>query len=335
MAEITASLVKALREKSGVGMMDCKKALQETGGDMEAAVDWLRAKGLSKAAKKADRVAAEGIVALATRTDGAGMTAAVIELNAETDFVARNEGFQSVAREIAKVALDVSGDVEAVRAAPMGGASVSDAVTNLIATIGENMVLRRSARFSVTQGAVGAYVHGAAPGASDLGRMGVLVAVEGAGDQEALREMARNIALHAAATAPLALSVEDLDPAVVERERAIFTEQSLASGKPPAVAEKMVEGRIRKFYEEAVLLKQSYVREPEITVEGLVERTAKSLGSPIKVVGFVRLALGEGVEKEASDFAAEVASMTGTVDTGRSTEGGGPSGPSVPDDPAR
>jgi elongation factor Ts len=311
MAEVTAALVKALREKSGVGMMDCKKALQETAGDMEAAIDWLRAKGLSKAAKKADRVAAEGIVAVAVRGEAAGMTAAVIELNAETDFVARNETFQAAARNIAKAALDVDGDVEALRASPFEGATVGDAVTGLVATIGENMVLRRSARFCVSPGAIGAYVHGAVAGAPDLGRIGVLVAVEGEGDQETLRELGRNIALHAAATAPLSLSVEDLDPAAVERERAIFTEQSIASGKPPSVAEKMVEGRIRKFYEEAVLLKQAYVRDPAITIEGLVAQTAKQLGSPVKVVGFARIALGEGVDKGTSDFAADVAAMTG------------------------
>jgi elongation factor Ts len=311
MAEVTATLVKALREKSGVGMMDCKKALQETAGDMEAAIDWLRAKGLSKAAKKADRVAAEGIVAVAVRGEAAGMTAAVIELNAETDFVARNETFQAAARNIAKAALDVDGDVEALRASPFEGATVGDAVTGLVATIGENMVLRRSARFCVSPGAIGAYVHGAVAGAPDLGRIGVLVAVEGEGDQETLRELGRNIALHAAATAPLSLSVEDLDPAAVERERAIFTEQSIASGKPPSVAEKMVEGRIRKFYEEAVLLKQAYVRDPAITIEGLVAQTAKQLGSPVKVVGFARIALGEGVDKGTSDFAADVAAMTG------------------------
>jgi elongation factor Ts len=311
MAEVTATLVKALREKSGVGMMDCKKALQETGGDMEAAIDWLRAKGLSKAAKKADRVAAEGIVAVASRVDGAGMTAAVIELNAETDFVARNETFQAAARNIANAALDVDGDVEALRAAPFEGATVADSVTALVATIGENMVLRRSARFSVSPGAVGSYVHGALAGAPDLGRIGVLVAVESQGDQATVRELARNIALHAAATAPLSLSVDDLDPAAVERERAIFTEQSIASGKPASVAEKMVEGRIRKFYEEAVLLKQAYVRDPAITIEGLVAQTAKQLGSPVKVVAFARLALGEGVDKGPTDFAADVAAMTG------------------------
>ena len=313
MADITAGLVKALRDRSGVGMMDCKKALQETGGDMEAAIDWLRTKGLSKAAKKADRIAAEGVVALTSRVDGAGMTTAVIELNAETDFVARNAQFQATAQQIATVALDVDGDVTALRAAPMNGATVADGVTALVATIGENMVLRRSARLSVAQGAIGAYTHGAVAGAPDLGRIGVLVAVEGAGDQAVLRELARNIALHAAATAPLSLSVDDLDPVAVERERAIFSEQALESGKPPGVVEKMVEGRIRKFYEEAVLLKQSYVKNPDQTIEHLVAETAKAVGSPVTVKAFVRLALGEGIEKEAGDFAAEVAAMTGAT----------------------
>ena len=312
MAEITAALVKALREKSGVGMMDCKKALQETGGEMEAAIDWLRTKGLSKAAKKADRIAAEGVVALASRVDGVGMVASVIELNAETDFVARNEAFQGVARKIAETALDVDGEVESVRVARIaGGASVEETITNLIATIGENMVLRRSKRFAVNPGAVGAYVHGAVAGAPDLGRIGVLVAIEGAGDQAVLRELGRNIALHAAATAPLSLSIDDLEPAAVERERAIFTEQAIASGKPPAVAEKMVEGRIRKFYEEAVLLKQAYVRNPDQTIEQLVAETAKAVGSPVTVKAFARFALGEGVDKGSNDFAADVAAMTG------------------------
>jgi elongation factor Ts len=314
MAEITAALVKALREKSGVGMMDCKKALQETGGEMEAAIDWLRAKGLSKAAKKADRVAAEGVVALSSRTDGAGMTAAVIELNAETDFVARNEAFQSVARKIAAAALEADDNVDAVRTARVdGGQSVEETITNLVATIGENMVLRRSKRFDVAPGAIGAYVHSAVAGSPDLGRIGVLVAVEGEGDQAALRELGRNVALHVAATAPLSLSVEDLDPAAVERERAIFTEQAIASGKPASVAEKMVEGRIRKFYEEAVLLKQAYVRNPDQTIEQLVAETAKSLGSPVKITGFARISLGEGIDKGAGDFAADVAAMTGAA----------------------
>jgi elongation factor Ts len=312
MAEITAALVKALRDKSGVGMMDCKKALQETAGDMEAAVDWLRAKGLAKAAKKADRIAAEGVVALAVRQNGAGMTGALIELNAETDFVARNEGFQALARKIATAALDIDGGVEAVRTAHLdGGHSVSEAITHLIATIGENLVLRRAVRFDVKTGAVGSYVHGAVAGAPDLGRIGVLVAVEGEGDQVALKELGRNIALHVAAASPLSLSIEDMDPAALEREKAIFTEQAIASGKPPAVAEKMVEGRIRKFYEEAVLLKQGYVRNPDQTVEQLVAETAKAVGAPARVTGFVRLALGEGVEKDNGDFAGEVAALAG------------------------
>jgi elongation factor Ts len=310
MTEVTAALVKALRDKSGVGMMDCKKALQETGGDMEAAVDWLRAKGLSKAAKKADRVAAEGVVALAVRDHGAGAVAAIIELNAETDFVARNEQFQAEARRIADAALSVEGDVETLRATSLDGQTIAEHITALVATIGENMLLRRSARFAVSEGAIGAYVHGAVAGAKDLGRIGVLVAVEGAGDKAALAELGRNIALHAAAAAPLALTVAELDPVAVERERAIFTEQSLASGKPVAVAEKMVEGRIRKFYEESVLLKQAYVRDPAITIEQLVEQTAKQVGAPVAVVGFARFALGEGVEKETGDFAAEVAALT-------------------------
>jgi elongation factor Ts len=294
-------------------MMDCKRALQETGGDMEAAVDWLRAKGLAKAAKKADRVAAEGVVALAVREDGAGMTGALIELNAETDFVARNEGFQALARQIAAAALNVDGDVEALRGAKLAdGQTVSEALTQLIATIGENMVLRRSARFAVGNGAIGAYVHGAVAGATDLGRIGVLVAVEGDGDKATLKELGRNVALHVAAAAPLSLSVEDLDPAAVERERAIFTEQAIASGKPLQVAEKMVEGRLRKFYEEAVLLKQAYVRDPDQTIEQLVAAAAKAAGAPAAIKGFARLALGEGVEKgDGGDFAGEVAALAG------------------------
>jgi elongation factor Ts len=310
MAEITAALVKELREKSGVGMMDCKKALTENGGDIEASMDWLRTKGLSKAAKKADRVAAEGLVAVALRNNGVGMTGAAVELNAETDFVARNELFQNAARAVAKTALDVTGGVEDLAAAKTAeGEVVSDMITNLIATIGENMLVRRSARFEVAQGAVAAYVHNAV--APEIGRIGVLVAVEGAGDQAALQDLGKKIALHVAATAPLSLSPDDLDPAAIERERAIFAEQAAESGKPPAVVEKMVEGRIRKFLEEVVLLKQAFVMNPDQTVEQLVAETAKMLGSPVTVKGFVRLALGEGVEKKTEDFAAEVASLTG------------------------
>ncbi|MFO1012704.1 MAG: translation elongation factor Ts [Caulobacteraceae bacterium] len=308
MAEITAALVKELRETSGAGMMDCKRALQETDGQIEAAIDWLRTKGLSKAAKKADRVAAEGAVAIALRKDGAGMTAAAIELNAETDFVARNEKFQNAARAIAKAALDVGADVEAIKAA--NGGAVSEEITNLIATIGENMQLRRAAHFKVDAGVIAGYVHNAT--GPEVGRIGVLVAVESTGDQAALQEMAYDIALHIAAYNPLSLSTDDLEPAAIERERAIFTEQALASGKPANVVEKMVEGRIRKFFEEVVLLKQAFVKDPDITVEQLAANVAKKVGAPVTVKGFVRLALGEGVEKApASDLAAEVAAMTG------------------------
>ncbi len=310
MAEITAALVKELRERSGVGMMDCKKALVENDGDIEASLDWLRAKGLSKAAKKADRIAAEGLVAVALRSNGRGMAGAVVELNAETDFVARNELFQNAARKAAKTALDVKGDVDAlIGAVTDEGEVLGEIITQLIATIGENMLVRRFVRFDVSEGAVASYVHNAV--ATDVGRIGVLVAVEGAGDQAKLQELGKKIALHVAATAPLSLSTDDLDPAAVERERAIFSEQALASGKPPQVVEKMIEGRIRKFYEEVVLLKQAFVMNPDQTVEQLVAETAKALGSPIKVVGFARLALGEGVEKKTEDFAAEVAAVSG------------------------
>jgi elongation factor Ts len=310
MADITAALVKELREKSGAGMMDCKKALTENGGDIEVAMDWLRTKGLSKAAKKADRIAAEGLIAVALRKDGEGFVGAAIELNAETDFVARNTTFQQTARDIAKVALDVDGGVEEINAAKTeGGQLVSDMITNLIATIGENMLVRRSARFVVGQGVVASYVHNAV--APDLGRIGVLVALESSGDAEKLNEVGRKIGMHIAATSPLSLSTDDLDQAAVERERAIFTEQALASGKPPAVIEKMVEGRIRKFYEEVVLLKQAFVMNPDQTVEQLLAETGKALGAEVKMTGFVRLALGEGVDKKTDDFASDVAALTG------------------------
>ncbi|KQV57142.1 MULTISPECIES: translation elongation factor Ts [unclassified Caulobacter] len=310
MAEITAALVKELREKSGVGMMDCKKALSENNGDIEASIDWLRAKGLSKAAKKADRAAAEGLVAIATAEQGAGETAAVVEVNAETDFVARNDLFQNAARQIAQVAVATDCSIDAVNGAKLaGGESVQDHLTNLIATIGENMMVRRAAQWTVANGVVASYIHNAV--APDLGRIGVLVALESTGDKAALRELGRKIAMHVAATAPLSLSPEDLDPAAIEREKAVFTEQALESGKPPAVIEKMIEGRIRKFLEEVVLLKQAFVMNPDQTVEQLVAETGKTLGAPITVKGFTRLALGEGVEKKTDDFAAEVASMTG------------------------
>ena len=305
MAEVTAALVKELREKSGAGMMDCKKALTENNGDMEAATDWLRSKGLSKAAKKADRAAAEGLVAVALRKDGAGMTGAVIELNAETDFVARNELFQNAARKVAAVALDTDGAVDSIKAAKTAdGEVVSDMVTNLIATIGENMTVRRSGKFTVEKGAVAAYVHNAV--APELGKIGVLVAIEGDGDQATLQELGRKIAMHVAATSPLSLSSEDLDPAAVERERAVLTEKAKEEGRPENMIAKIVDGQISKFQREVVLLEQPFVMNPDQTVKALVAEA----GATIK--GFVRLGLGEGVEKaDAPDFAAEVASMTG------------------------
>lgn len=309
MAEITAALVKDLREKTGAGMMDCKKALTETGGDFEAATDWLRTKGLSQAGKKADRVAAEGVIAVAIRKEGKGMTGAAIELNAETDFVGRNETFQGAARKIAAVALD-NGDVEAVRAAKTAdGEEVQALVTNLIATIGENMAVRRSARLGVAEGSVSAYVHNSV--GPELGKLGVLVALEGAGDQDAMLELGRKIAMHVAATNPLAVSAEELDPAAVEKERAILIEKAREQGRPENMIEKIVEGQISKFQREVVLLEQPFVMNPDQTVKALIAETGKALGAEIRMTGFVRLALGEGVEKKESDFAAEVASMTG------------------------
>ena len=310
MAEITAALVKDLREKSGVGMMDCKKALMENNGDIAASIDWLRAKGLSKAAKKADRAAAEGLVAGKLSDDG--KSGALIELNAETDFVSKNDTFQGAAREIAGVALAVEG-VAAISAAKTSkGEAVSDMIVGLISTIGENMQLRRAARLTVSQGAVALYLHNAQ--GEGVGRLGVLVALEGAGDQAVLKDVGRKIALHVAGTPtpPLALSTDDLDPAAVAKEKQFLTDQALESGKPVAVVEKMIEGRIRKWQEEVVLLKQPFVMNPDQTIEQLVADTAKTLGSPVSVKGFARFALGEGVDKgpEGPDFAAEVASMT-------------------------
>ncbi|MBC6980756.1 translation elongation factor Ts [Caulobacter sp. 17J80-11] len=309
MAEITAALVKDLREKSGAGMMDCKKALTENNGDLDAAIDWLRTKGLSKAAKKADRVAAEGLVAMAVTDNGAGETASAVEVNAETDFVSRNELFQNAARAIAKASLGVDG-VDAINAAKVeSGETVQELLTNLIANIGENMMVRRSAKFSVPAGVVASYVHNAT--APDLGRIGVLVAVESTADKAKLRELGRKIAMHVAATAPLSLSSDDLDPAAVERERAVLTEKAREEGRPEAMIAKIVEGQINKFQKEVVLLKQPFVMNPDQTVEQLVADTGKELGAPIKITGFVRLALGEGVEKKTEDFAAEVAAVTG------------------------
>lgn len=302
---ITAAMVKELREKSGAGMMDCKTALTEAGGDMEAAVDWLRTKGLAKAAKKAGRVAAEGLVGVAAD----GNKAAVIELNSETDFVARNEGFQELVSNVAKVAVGTDGSVEAVSAANLGGKPVAEAITDAIATIGENMTLRRTAVLAVNEGVVATYVHSAV--SDGLGKIGVLVALESSGDKDKLNGLGRQIAMHVAATSPLSLNTEELDPTVVEREKSVFSEQARESGKPENIIEKMVEGRLRKFYEEVTLVKQAFVINPDQTVEQAVEALAKEIGAEVKLTGFVRFAIGEGIEKEEQDFAAEVAAATG------------------------
>jgi elongation factor Ts len=307
MAEITAAQVKTLREKTGAGMLDCKRALTENGGDMEAAVDWLRKKGLAAAQKKAGRVAAEGLVGVAS----AGRAAAVIEVNSETDFVARTAAFQEFVRAAAKIALASKGDIEATKNAayPGAGRSVQEELTNSIATIGENMSMRRAAILSVANGVVATYVHSAvAPG---LGKIAVLVGVESAGDADRLTEFGRKIAMHIAAANPQAVSPNDLDPVVVKRERAILAEQARASGKPDAVVEKMVDGRMRKFYEDVVLLEQTFVIDGETKVSSAVEAAAKEIGTPIKITGFLRYALGEGIEKTQSNFAAEVAAQAG------------------------
>lgn len=304
MADINAALIKELREKSGAGMMDCKKALTETNGDMEAAIDWLRKKGLAAAAKKSSRVAAEGLVAVAT----SGNKGAVIELNAETDFVARNDKFQDLARSIATAALKTAtNDVEALKNADLGGKTVQDGVVNAIAVIGENMNLRRVAYHSVSQGVVAQYIHNsAAPG---LGKIGVLVALESAGNADKLNELGRQIAMHIAAAKPEALNVEDVNPEALNRERSVLKEQAIASGKTAEIAEKMVEGRIRKYYEEVVLLEQLYVMDGKTKVREVVEAAAKEIGAPVKVTAFTRFLLGEGIEKEETDFAAEVAAV--------------------------
>ncbi|WP_029620804.1 translation elongation factor Ts [Pseudorhizobium marinum] len=303
MTEITAAMVKELREKSGAGMMDCKKALAENNGDMEAAIDWLRAKGIAKADKKSGRTAAEGLIGIAST----GTTAVVVEVNSETDFVARNDAFQDLVRGIAQVALSTDGSVDAVSAAtyPASGKSVTDTIKDSIATIGENISLRRSALLSVDDGVVATYVHNAV--ADNLGKLGVLVALKSTGNKDALAVIGRQVAMHIAATAPLAIRADEVDAAVAERERNVFIEQSRESGKPENIIEKMVEGRMRKFFEEVALLSQAFVINPDLTVGAAVKEAEKEVGAPIEVTGMVRLLLGEGVEKEESDFAAEVA----------------------------
>ncbi len=306
MAEITAALVKELREKTGAGMMDCKKALMEIGGDVEEAVDWLRKNGLAAAAKKAGRVASEGLVGVVAE----GNHGAVVEVNSETDFVARNEVFQEFVSRVAALSLDAGGDLEALGAAAYpGGGTVSEALTEMIAKIGENMSLRRAGALHVSQGVVAAYVHNqAAPG---LGKIGVLVALESAGDADKLTAFGRQLAMHVAAVAPQAVSVEDLDATALERERNVLAEQARASGKPEELVEKMVQGRLRKFYEEVCLLDQTFVIDNEFKVRQAVEAAGEDAGAPIVVTGFQRFKLGEGVEREEKDFAAEVAAQLG------------------------
>jgi len=305
MAEITAALVKELREKTGAGMMDCKKALAENNGDIDAAADWLREKGILKAAKKADRIAAEGLVGIAT----SGNAAALVEVNSETDFVARNDGFQKAVRGIADVALKNNGDVTKVAhaASPDGQGTVNEMLQRLVATVGENMTLRRSAALSVSEGVVATYVHNTV--ADGLGKIGVLVAIESSGDKSRLTDLGRKVAMHIAAAKPLAATTADLDPAVVDKERQILTAQAAESGKPANVIEKMVEGRLRKFYQESVLVEQAFVMDPDTTVGKFIEKHAAELKVPVKLKGFVKFEVGEGIEKAASDFAAEVASF--------------------------
>jgi elongation factor Ts len=303
MAEVTAALVKELRDKTGAGMMDCKRALGEAAGDMEGAVDWLRKKGLAAAAKKAGRVAAEGLVGVATR----GPAGAVVEVNSETDFVARNELFQAFVHTVAAIGVAGDGDAEALKAAPYPGTgrTVADELTELVGRIGENLVLRRAARLAVGQGHVASYMHNSL--AAGLGKIGVLVALESEADGEALATLGRQLAMHVAAANPVYLDIASVPGAALERERAVLLEQAKVTAKTEAIAERMVEGRLRKFYEDSVLLEQVFVIDGESRVAKVVDAAAKAAGKPINVAGFVRVQLGEGIDKPPSDLAADVA----------------------------
>ena len=310
---VTANQVKELREMTGVGMMDCKKALEETGGDMEAAIDWLRTRGLAKAAKKAGRIAAEGLVGVSTD----GTRAAIVEVNSETDFVARNEQFQSIVGNVAKLAIEAAGNVEKLAEMPFPGTgrSVAAELTDAIAKIGENMNLRRSAVVEVKDGVIGSYVHNTVkPG---MGKLGVIVGIESKGDKAVLAGLGKQLAMHIANTNPASVSSDDIDPAIVAKEREIYTEQAKETGKPAEVIAKMVEGRVRKFFEESTLLAQTFVIDGESKVRDIVEKAAKEAGSPIKITQFVRYALGEGIEKQENDFAAEVAKTSGVPQSGK------------------
>lgn len=305
MAEITASLVKELREKTGAGMMDCKKALSETQGDLEKAIDWLRTKGLSAAAKKAGRIAAEGLVGVIAN----GNRGAVIEVNAETDFVGRNETFQKFVLAAARAALDTGGDMTRIATAPFPGTGrdIQGELTHMIATIGENMSLRRAASISVSDGVVVAYVHNAV--APELGKIGVLVALESSGDKTKLAQLAKQLAMHVAAANPQSLTVAELDLAAIERERAVLTEKASQSGKAADIIAKMVEGGLRKFHQEVVLLEQLFVIDGKSRVSKVVDEAGMQVGAPVRLAGFLRFALGEGIEKKSEDFAAEVAAQ--------------------------
>jgi elongation factor Ts len=307
MANISAAMVKDLRDKTGAGMMDCKAALAETGGDIEAAVDWLRKKGLAKAAKKAGRVAAEGLVAV----ESAGHTAAIVEVNSETDFVARNDQFQAFAREAAKIALMTDGTVPALEAARFPGSqtTVKDRLQELVATIGENMNLRRVTKLQVGKGVIASYVHNAV--AEGLGKIGVLVALESPGNVDQLSALGRQLAMHVAAMSPLALDAAAIPAATIERESAILREKN--AGKPDHVLQKIVDSGLKSFYKEATLLDQAYVHESSKSVSQVLKEAEGRVGGPVKITGFVRYALGEGIEKEESDFAAEVAAQSGVV----------------------
>ena len=301
MAQITAALVKELREKTSAGMMDCKKALNETGGDLNAAADWLRTKGIAKADKKASRIAAEGLVAVAI----SGSTGALVEVNSETDFVARNDGFQAAVSEVAQLGLTVNSDKELASAVTASGVNVTEMFKKLVGKIGENMSFRRMTRLSVSQGVVAGYIHNAVT--DGMGKIGVLVALESSGDNEKLEVLAKKIAMHVAATNPLALSENDLDSSVVDKERAMLKAEALESGKPEAIVDKMVDGRMKKFFKESVLLTQTFVMDGERSVSKVIEDEAASINSDIKMVAFSRMSLGEGIEKKEENFAAEVA----------------------------
>ncbi|TPG14257.1 translation elongation factor Ts [Sphingomonas oligophenolica] len=306
MADITAAMVKDLREKSGAGMMDCKKALNENGGDMDAAMDWLRTKGLAAAAKKSSRTAAEGLVGVAV----SGTKGAAVEVNSETDFVAKNDQFQQFVREVTQVALDGAADVDAIKAATLpNGKTAEETLTNNIATIGENQSLRRVRRLEVSKGAVVPYIHNAA--APGLGKIGVLVALESEAADDVLQALGKNLAMHIAAAFPKALNEADLDDAEIERERAIATEKAADSGKPADIIAKMVEGGIAKFRKEHALVSQLFVMDGKTKISDVVAKAGKEAGAEIKLVDYVRFQLGEGIEKEVGDFAAEVAAASG------------------------